>query len=131
MVIDGNEGVIACLIGYALPNEPDDINYDELPAMFVPLQELENLASGTWYVNVLAVEPKQRGRGHGAGLLSIAENLAVDLGMSGLSIITSDTNIGAQRLYERTGFREVDRRSIVKEEWQNKGRDWVLLLKET
>ena len=32
-------------------------------AMFVPLQELENLAPGTWYVNVLAVRPEFRGLG--------------------------------------------------------------------
>ncbi len=131
IVIDGKNGVIACLIGYPLPDEAEQINYDELPAMFVPLQELENLASGTWYVNVLAVEPAQRGRGYGSRLLSIADDLSADLGTRGLSIITSDTNTGARRLYERTGFREVDRRPMVKEEWQNDGRDWVLLTKAT
>jgi hypothetical protein len=26
----------------------------------VPLQELENLAPGTWYVNVLAVRPRTK-----------------------------------------------------------------------
>jgi hypothetical protein len=36
-----------------------------MPAMFVPLQELENLAPGTWYVNVLAAYPEHRSQGHG------------------------------------------------------------------
>ena len=39
--------------------------------MFVPLQELENLAPGTWYVNVLAVHPPFRGLGLGTKLLGL------------------------------------------------------------
>jgi GNAT superfamily N-acetyltransferase len=62
----------ACLIGYALPDAPEPIGYDTMPAMFVPMQELENLAPGTWYVNVLAAYPEFRGRGIGAGLLALA-----------------------------------------------------------
>ena len=46
-----------------------------------------------------------------------------------LSIIVSDSNTGARRLYERTGYREVARRRKIKEDWQNPGTDWVLLLK--
>ena len=41
--------------------------------MFVPLQELENLAPGTWYVNVLAAYPEHRGQGYGTALLAVAE----------------------------------------------------------
>ncbi|NJM33835.1 MAG: GNAT family N-acetyltransferase, partial [Rhodomicrobium sp.] len=47
----------ACLIGYAQPAQPEAIDYGSMPAMFVPLQELENLAPATWYVNVLAAYP--------------------------------------------------------------------------
>ena len=72
--------------------------------MFVPLQELENLAPGTWYVNVLAAYPEERGKGHGTALLGVAEQLAADAGRRGLSIIVSDTNTGARRLYERAAI---------------------------
>src|SRR5262245_25664777 len=41
-----------CLIGYEIPDAPEPID-PAMPAMFRPLQELENLAPGTWYVNVL------------------------------------------------------------------------------
>ena len=89
----------------------------------------ENLAPATWYVNVLAAYPGERGRGHGSALLALAERIAAEAGIRALSIIVSDSNTGARRLYERTGYREVARRRKVKEDWHNPGTEWVLLLK--
>ena len=63
IVAEEDGHVVACLIGYSLPNEPEPIDHDRMPAMFVPLQELENLAPGTWYVNVLADLPRAQGPG--------------------------------------------------------------------
>jgi ribosomal protein S18 acetylase RimI-like enzyme len=122
--------VIAGLVGYPLPERPEPIP-DTMPPMFVPLQELENLAPATWYVNVLAAYPAHRGRGHGGRLLAVAERLAAEAGTPNLSIIVSDTNTGARRLYERTGYVEVARRRKIKEDWRNPGNAWVLLVKRT
>ena len=44
--------VVAALIGYRLPDDPEPVDYGDMPAMFVPLQQLEDLVPGTWYVNV-------------------------------------------------------------------------------
>jgi ribosomal protein S18 acetylase RimI-like enzyme len=129
IVVEAEGKVVACLIGYPLPDRPEPIDYDALPALFVPLQELENLAPGTWYVNVLATDPAHRGRGHGTGLLSLAERIAAAAGKSGLSIIVSDANSGARRLYRRWGCRQVAQRPAVKEDWDNPGLNWVLLVK--
>lgn len=119
---------VAALIGYALPDQPEAIP-ETMPAMFVPLQELENLAPGTWYVNVVAAYPEHRGRGYGGALLALADRLAEAAGNSGLSIIVADTNTGARKLYERSGYREAGKRKMVKEDWQHPGTDWVLLTK--
>jgi ribosomal protein S18 acetylase RimI-like enzyme len=119
---------VACLIGYDVPDEPVAIGAD-MPAMFVPLQELENRAPGTWYVNVLATLPARRGRGLGSLLLDYAEAHARAAGRRGLSIIVDDANEGARRLYEARGCREAGRRPIVKEDWACPGTDWVLLVK--
>jgi ribosomal protein S18 acetylase RimI-like enzyme len=121
--------VIACLIGYDIPDKPEAIAKD-MPAMFVPLQELENLAPGTWYVNVLATFPEHRGKGLGGRLLEYAEAAARAAGRHGLSVIVEDANSGARRLYERCGFRETARRRIVKDDWISAGTEWVLLVKE-
>jgi ribosomal protein S18 acetylase RimI-like enzyme len=128
-VVQERDGrIVAGLIGYPLPDRPEPMP-PTMPAMFVPLQELENLAPGTWYVNVLAAYPDLRGQGLGTALLAVAEQLAADAGRRGLSIIVSDANTGARRLYERTGYREAGRRAKVKEDWPDPGKDWVLLVK--
>ena len=44
IVAEIDDRVIAGLIGYPLPDRPEPIDHDAMPAMFVPLQELENLA---------------------------------------------------------------------------------------
>ncbi len=128
-VLEEDGRVVACLIGYRLPDEPEPIDHERTPAMFVPLQELENLAPGTWYVNVLATYPEHRGSGYGTRLLELADRLATAAGSRGLSIIVSDANRAARRLYERRGCRVVAERVMVKERWENAGANWVLLVK--
>jgi ribosomal protein S18 acetylase RimI-like enzyme len=120
--------IVAGLIGYPLPERPEPIP-DDMPALFRPLQELENLAPGTWYVNVLAAYPDQRGRGHGRALLGVADATARNAARRGLSIIVSDANTGARRLYESCGYVEVARRAKVSEGWEDRGKEWVLLTK--
>lgn len=130
VVVEAGGHTLASLVGYALPDVPEPIDYDQMPPMFVPLQELENLAPGTWYVNVLATYPRYRGQGYGTRLLGIADRLAAAAGRTGLSIIVSDGNTGARRLYERCGYRERAVRPMVKERWENPGQKWLLMTKE-
>ena len=118
---------IGALLGYPL-REPAPIEKNE-PALLVPLHELMNMAPQTWYVHALAAYPEYRGRGVGAALLAQADKLAAAAGLFDLSLIVSDTNTGARRLYERSGYREAARREMVKQEWQHPGAEWVLLIK--
>ena len=120
--------VAACLIGYPLADAPEAID-GSMHAMFVPLQELENLACGTWYVNVLAAYPEFRDLGIGTRLLAEADHIAREAGLRGLSIIVSDDNAGARRLYERSGYVERATRPMVKEDWSGPGENWLLLVK--
>jgi ribosomal protein S18 acetylase RimI-like enzyme len=129
VVLEREGRVAAALIGYPLARLPEPIA-DTMPPMFVPLQELENLAPGTWYVNVLAAYPEHRGQGCGTALLALADERAAVAGCDGLSIIVSDSNTGARRLYERCGYRERARRTKIKDGWQNPGAEWVLLTKQ-
>jgi ribosomal protein S18 acetylase RimI-like enzyme len=128
VLLEDNGRAVAGLIGYPLPSEPEPIP-DDIPAMFRPLQELENLAPDTWYVNVLASYPEHRGKGYGRALLGLADSIAAETTKRGLSIIVADTNIGARRLYGRTGYREIARRAMVKDGWQHSGEEFVLLVK--
>ena len=129
VVQDVDDKVVAALIGYPLANEPEPVDYSELPAMFVPLQQLEDLVPGTWYINVLAAFPEHRGKGYGTGLLAVAERIAAQKGCKGLSLIVSDGNPRALQLYARSGFREIASRPMVKDTWENAGENWILLSK--
>ena len=121
--------VVACLIGYPLSDTSEPVD-DDVPAILVPLLELENLVPGTWYINVLAAYPDYRGKGLGTGLLEIAEAEAQACQSKGLSLITSDDNVGARRLYERYGYTERATRPIVKEGWDHAGEQWVLMTRD-
>ena len=127
-VVDQGGGAVACLTGYPVPAFPEPVGADE-PDIFRPLAELENLAPLTWYVNVLAALPEHRGRGFGARLLALAEEIARDRGLPAMSLIISSGNAGARRLYQRTGYVEIARRAIVKNGWECASDEWVLLIK--
>lgn len=127
VVIDEGAGALSGLTGYPIGPDPEPTG--GLPAMFVPLQELENLAPNSWYVNVLATVPGARGRGHGRRLLDLGEEIARAQDLREMSIIVEDTNAGAWRLYRASGYTERARRPIVKDGWQTDGQEWVLLTK--
>ena len=124
-IAERNGQIAACLIGYTQPDEPEPID-PELPAMFVPLQELENTAPGTFYVNVLATRPEHQGRGIGGRLLEFAESYA---GPNGMSLIVSDANRGARRLYERHGYELAASRAMIKDGWEHAGKSFLLMVK--
>lgn len=128
MVVDLGAGAVAGLTGYPIGPDPVAIGED-MPTLFRPLQELENLAPSSWYVNVLAAFPDERGKGYGSMLLGVAEAIARDEGLPRMSIIVADTNAGARRLYERTGYREAATRPTVHDGWRTHTRNWVLMIK--
>ena len=121
--LDGH--AVGCLIIHQIPANPDPIPDDELP-MYVPLLELENQAVETGYVYVISTLREMRGKGVGGALLHHADQFR---GPNGMSLIVSDANHGARRLYERHGYREADTRPMVKIGWDNPGKNWVLMTK--
>lgn len=120
---------IAGLIGYSADSKAGPVRSD-LPAVLAPLQELTNQATDTWYVHVLAAHAQYRGKGLGSSLLALADTLAASAGKAALSLVVSDTNTRARRLYESSGYKEIAKRRMVKEGWQHPGVDWVLLRKD-
>jgi len=68
---------------------------------------------GTLYISSLALFEGFRGTGLGTKLLSIARDQARERGFDALSLLVFEQNTGAVKLYQREGFREVDRAPIV------------------
>lgn len=124
--IDGAVG--ACLLGYAAETLPGPIDPDT-PPIFVPLLELEALAPGSWYLNVLATYEAFRGKGLGSALLAHAEAIAAAAGHDSISLIAEDTHQDALRLYTAKGYRQLARRSVVKGDWDVDASEWILFTK--
>jgi ribosomal protein S18 acetylase RimI-like enzyme len=76
-----------------------------------PFAELE--LPDSLYIAGLAVSPTFRGQGLGSRLLGAARREARAWGIRQLSLLCFEQNEAARRLYERSGFRVVDRRRIV------------------
>lgn len=121
--VDG--AVAACLLGYAAEADPAPVAPDT-PPLFVPLLELEALAPGSWYLNVLATYEPFRGRGLGSALLAQADAIAAGAGHDSISLIAEDTHHDALRLYRARGFTEIARRPLVKADWQVDAAEWIL-----
>jgi ribosomal protein S18 acetylase RimI-like enzyme len=61
----------------------------------------------------MAFFPEFRGQGLGAKLLTIARSQAQGRGFNELSLLVFEQNTDAMRLYERNGFKTVDRAAVV------------------
>ena len=120
--------VAACLLGYPADAEPAPIPPDTTPILVPPL-ELEAMAPGSWYLNVLATYEKFRGRGCGSALLAHAEGIAREAALPAISLLVFDSHTEARRLYAAKGYREVARRPFVKEDWRVEASEWILMLK--
>jgi ribosomal protein S18 acetylase RimI-like enzyme len=104
-----------------------DLSHD----VFSPLLELEEIAAGSWYLNVVAVYPEFRGRGIGSALLVRADEIAGSSRGSQMSVMVEEANVGALKLYLRHGFVEWARRPYVPFPGSQDEGDWILLRKET
>jgi len=112
-----------CLVATRLPDTPPPFPRD-LPPMFVPLQQLEDLAAGTGHIHMIATAPAFRRSGIGDALMTFADS---ERGSGGMSLIVADANAAAQRLYRRHGYSVTARRAMVKEGWMGAGAEWLLM----
>lgn len=105
---------IAAIEDSAKPDAEDAIAESELNSSEPDVLAPYNLeAPGTWYICALAMFPEFRGQGIGTQLLAIAHQQAAARGFSELSLLCFEQNSRALKLYQRNGFREIDRTEVV------------------
>jgi ribosomal protein S18 acetylase RimI-like enzyme len=90
--------------------EPESSGAAE-PDVLAPYSELE--VPGSYYVCGVALVPEARGQGLGTAFMEIARSEARERELLTLSLLVFEQNVGAVRLYERLGYRVVDRRPVV------------------
>jgi ribosomal protein S18 acetylase RimI-like enzyme len=126
--IDG--AIAGALTGRLIPVPSERGDSADLPDVFAPLLELEAVAAGSWYLNVVSVYPEFRGQGLGWAFLSKAEELACLAEAPQMSLIVEEANAGALKLYLRYGFGEWTRRPYIPFPGSMDEGDWILLKKE-
>jgi ribosomal protein S18 acetylase RimI-like enzyme len=83
-------------------------------APLAPILSLMRMASGTWYLDALAVYPEQRRRHIGSRLLENVFERAVREGeMKEVSLVLRSDNEAGARFYERFGFAQVIRKPFI------------------
>lgn len=102
----------------------------DLPEVYRPVLELEAVAAGSWYLNVVAVYPEFRGQGIGSALLGKAEEIASLAGAPRISLLVEEANAGALKLYLKHGFREWARRPYIPFPGSLDEGDWILLKRD-
>ncbi len=113
--------VVGMLVAFPMAEEQRDAGVGEpsgaetsdpeVPDVLAPYDEME--VPGSYYVCGVALLPEYRKQGLGQGFLEIARAQAKDLGLRTLSLLVFEQNGGALRLYERCGYRVIDRRKVV------------------
>ena len=130
-IAEKDGAVQGMLVGYRLDDPYDTGDLDNFAKEFRSLVELEALAPGSWYINVLAVHGEYRGRGLGERLLAHAEEVARATGAEQMSVIFESANEGAGRLYRRVGYGEIARRPRIAQPGSySDSKEWVLLIKD-
>lgn len=126
--VDGE--VAGMLLGYREPDVAGPIPTNQ-PTFMRPINELEAVAAGTWFISMLGVHIGWRGKGIGSQLLDVAEVKSAETKAHGLALIVEDVNAGARRLYERHGYSVRTSRPMVKyPDGTAPGEDWLLMVKD-
>jgi ribosomal protein S18 acetylase RimI-like enzyme len=106
--LDG--AVVGMLLGYRAMEPAPDAEPESDPILR-PFAELE--LPGSLYIAGVAISPTLRSSGIGSALMARAHDRARAGGMPSASLIAFERNEAAVRLYERLGYRIVDRRAVV------------------
>lgn len=113
-------GVVGMLVAFPMaaeppaPDEAEEPDAGGEPDVMAPYSRLE--APGSYYVCGIALVPEARGQGLGTALMEIGRAAARERGLPTLSLLVFEQNAGAVRLYERLGYRVVDRHPVVPHE---------------
>jgi ribosomal protein S18 acetylase RimI-like enzyme len=107
------KNVAGMLLAYRLPEVQDAESLEEYPDFIRPLIELEHFVPGSFYINMLAVFPKYRNKGVGSALMRRAEEQALKVGCTTVSVAVFEQNEEAVRLYQHLGYAIVDKRRVV------------------
>ncbi len=106
-IVENKGNIIGMLVAFPMHVDPTEQEEDPVLAPYCNLEE-----DNSYYICGIALFPEHRGNGIGTQLLSLAEEHAHKKGFTKVSLIVFEKNIGAKKLYERNGYKEINREAI-------------------
>ncbi len=94
------------------------------------ITELEASATGTFYINIIAVMPESRGGGIGAALMAEGERLALHSGFRRMALSTFEADARLLEFYRRHGFEIADTRPIEPHPGLDYDGNWALMTRD-
>jgi len=120
------DGEIAGML-VAFPMQVDPRAEPDTDPVLAPFSRLEE--DGSFYICGVALFEQFRGRKIGSHFMQLAESRARELGLNKTSLIVFEKNEGACRLYNRLGYREIKRETIVPHRLIHLDGDAILMVK--
>lgn len=129
LIAEEDKEVCGMILSYAIPEHYDLSSLDGLPTLIKPLVLLEAQATGSWYINAVATYENHRQKGIASLLMDAVEQHAKVVGKSYCSLIVSDENKSAVRLYQKRGYKIKTKEPAISLTNQQTDYDWLLMIK--
>jgi ribosomal protein S18 acetylase RimI-like enzyme len=125
IVAETDGRVVAVLMAYTMQEDNDYVEEDPVLKPFWILEE-----PGSYYIAGVAVDNSWRRKGIAGTLLQMAEDKCRKLNLRKLSLICFEANTVAHSIYQRLGYRETMRKTIVPHPLIHFTGDAMLLVKK-
>jgi len=115
----GVQGLICGYDGAALHRLRDPfLNYIKLNEGITIVPEDET-QPGEFYIDCLAVFPHNQGKGFGRKLITALKNYAASYNFKKLGLLVNVRNPDAKKLYLKTGFEVIDKRTFIGDTYEH------------
>ena len=129
-VAETQNNFVGAFFGFLVEKPYPEIDFDTLPKCMHPIIELEQLASGSWLLQALAILPEYRGNGFVRQLLDKAELVAQEAGAAQITLQVGEINKLAVNIYQMNRYFELARRPYRSFPGSHDFGDYILMSKQ-
>ena len=129
-VAETQNDFVGAFFGFLVEKPYPETDFTTLPECLHPIIELEQLASGYWLLQALAILPEYRGKGFARQLLEKVELVAKKTGADRIALQVAEINQVAVSIYQMNGYFELARRPYVSFPGSDDSGDYILMGKQ-
>ena len=129
-VAETQNNFVGAFFGFLVEKPYPETDFDALSKCMHPIIELEQLASGSWLLQALAILPEYRGNGFVRQFLDKAELVAQEAGANRIALQVEEINEVAVNIYQMNRYFELARRPYVSFPGSDDSGDYILMCKQ-